>query len=180
MNEFFDVLNENGEYINKVANRDECHKKGLWHKAVVLFIISNDNQKVLLQLRSATKKLWPNLWDITAGGHVLSKELGYQAVIRETKEEIGINIKKEDLLFIGSTRSVNIEGEIINKHFNEFYVVHKDINIENITLEKEEVENIKWFNKEDIIKRVKNNYDGITDKQGCWQYLLKYFELTSK
>lgn len=85
MNEFFDVLNENGEYINEIASRDECHKKGLWHRAVVVFIVSNDNKKVLLQQRSSTKKLWPNLWDITAGGHVLSNELGYQAVIREAK-----------------------------------------------------------------------------------------------
>ncbi len=81
MNEIFDILNENGEYTNEVASREECHKKGLWHKAVVVFILSTDNKKVLLQQRSSTKKLWPNLWDITAGGHVLTGEFGYQAVI---------------------------------------------------------------------------------------------------
>lgn len=179
MNEFFDVLNENGEYTNKIASRDECHKNGLWHKAVVVFIISNDNKKVLLQQRSATKRLWPNLWDITAGGHVLSGELGYQAVIRETKEEIGININKESLEFIGSTRSENIKGDIVNKHFNEYYIVHADIDVNNIILQEEEVQNIEWFNKEDVIKKIKNNYDNLTDKTGCWEYLLKYFEITS-
>lgn len=49
MTEFFDVLKETGEYSNEVASREECHKKGLWHKAAVVFIINKDNSKVLLQ-----------------------------------------------------------------------------------------------------------------------------------
>lgn len=179
MKEFFDVLNEDGEYINKIASRDECHKEGLWHRAVVVFIVSKDNKKVLLQQRSKTKKLWPNLWDITAGGHTLVNELGYQSAIRETKEEIGINIGKEALEFIGSTRSENIKDDIINRHFNEFYIAHADVDVNNIVLQEDEVQNIKWFDKEDVIKRVKNNYDGLTDKKGCWEYLLKYFEITN-
>ena len=35
MIEYFDVLNSNGEYTNKIASREECHEKRLWHKAVV-------------------------------------------------------------------------------------------------------------------------------------------------
>ncbi len=177
MIEYFDVLNEKGEFTNLVKSREECHKEGLWHKAVVVFIISTDNKRVLLQQRSSNKKLWPNLWDITAGGHVLKGEFGYQTVIRETKEEIGIDIDKKDLEFIGCTTSENISGDIINRHFNEYYIVHKDINIKDIVLQKEEVQDIKWFDKEEVIKRIKNNYKDLTGKDGCWNYLLKYFEI---
>ena len=28
MQEYFDVLNEKGEFTNKVATREECHEKG--------------------------------------------------------------------------------------------------------------------------------------------------------
>lgn len=177
MNEYFDVLNENGEYKGEVVSREECHKKGLYHKAVVVFIISNDNKKVLLQQRSSNKKLWPNLWDITAGGHVLTGELGYESVIREAKEEIGVNIDKEALEFIGCTTSEILKEDIIDRHFNEFYVVNKDIDLKDITMQKEEVQDIKWFDKQEIIKRVNNNYDGLTNKVGCWNYLIKYFEI---
>ena len=102
MEEILDVLDEKGNYTNEVATRSDCHKFGLWHKAGVVFVI-NSNNEILLQKRSANKKLWPNMWDITAGGHVLSGEFGYQAVIRETKEEIGLEITKNDLTFIGAT-----------------------------------------------------------------------------
>ena len=175
--EYFDVLNKRGEYINQIKNREECHKNGLWHKAVVVFIISSDNKKVLLQQRSANKKLWPNLWDITAGGHVLTGEFGYQTVIRETKEEIGVDINKNDLEFIGGTISENISSDIINRHFNEFYIVHKDLDINNIVLQEEEVQDIKWFDKEEVISRINDNYKDLTDKTGCWNYLIKYFEI---
>lgn len=180
MEEYFDIINANGQYLNKVATREECHKKGFWHKASVVFIISNDNKRVLLQQRSANKKLWPNLWDITAGGHVSSGELGYQAVIRETKEEIGIDINKESLEFIGVTTSENIKGDRIDRHFNEYFIVHCDIDLNDITLQEEEVQDIKWFDKEEIIRRINNNYEGLTRKIGCWEYLIKYFEIMEK
>ena len=78
MEEYFEVLNEKGEYTGEVETREKCHKEGLWHKAVVVFIINSKNQ-VLLQKRSGTKKLWPNMWDVTAGGQVLEGEMGFQA-----------------------------------------------------------------------------------------------------
>ena len=71
--EEFDVLDENGEFTFKTATREECHTKGLWHRAVYAFIF-NKNGDVLLQKRSELKKLWPNLWDVTVGGHVLAGE----------------------------------------------------------------------------------------------------------
>ena len=50
MEELFDVLNEKGEYTGKIETREKCHKDGLWHKAVVVFIINSKGQ-VLLQRR---------------------------------------------------------------------------------------------------------------------------------
>lgn len=175
MEEKFDVLNERGEYTGKIETREECHKKGLWHKAVALFVINSKNQ-VLLQKRSPEKKLWPNTWDITSGGHVLAGEFGFQSIIRETKEELGIEINKNEITYIGSGISSQTKGDTINNHFNEYYIVNADIDETKLTFQKEEVSTAKWIDKEEIIKRINNNYDGITDKQGCWEYLIKYYE----
>ena len=129
MSEYFDVLNEKGEYTGKVESRDVCHKEGLWHKA----------GQVLLQKRSAKKKMWPNMWDITAGGHVDSGEFGFESIIREIKEELGIDIDKKDITFIGSSISSNIKGDIKNNHFNEYYIVNKDLDESKLLLNEDEV-----------------------------------------
>lgn len=179
MDEMVDVLTETGKFTDNVEMKQLCHKKGLWHKAVAVFIINSKNQ-VLLQKRSKNKKMWPDMWDISAGGHVLAGEFGFQAIIREIKEELGLSIKKEEITFIGCSTSINKKGDILNKHFNEYYVVTKDIDEKKLKLQKEEVSEVKWINKEEIIERIKNNYDGITDKEGCWEYLIKYYEWLEK
>ena len=179
MDEMVDVLTETGKFTDNVEMKQLCHKKGLWHKAVAVFII-NSKKQVLLQKRSKNKKMWPDMWDISAGGHVLAGEFGFQAIIREIKEELGLSVKKEEIIFIGCSTYNNKKGDILNKHFNEYYIVTKDIDEKNLSLQKEEVSEVKWINKEEIIERIKNNYDGITDKEGCWEYLIKYYEWLEK
>lgn len=175
MEEFFDVLTEKGQYAGNIETREQCHKQGLWHKAVVVFII-NSKKQVLLQRRSPNKKMWPNMWDITAGGHVLAGEFGFQAIIREAKEELGLDLNKNDMTFIGPSISTNIKGDITNNHFNEYYIARKDIDETELKLQEEEVAEVKWIDKDEIIEKIKDNYNGITDKEGCWEYLIKYYE----
>ena len=117
MKEKFDVLNEWGEFTGKIATREKCHKDGLWHRAVYAFIV-NDKKEVLLQRRSSNKKQWPNKWDVTIGGHVLAGEFGREALIREAKEELDIDIDDNDIKYlIGSTfikmSSINILMNVI-------------------------------------------------------------------
>ena len=175
MEELVDVLNEKGMYTGKIESREKCSKEGLWHKAVCAFIINSKGQ-VLLQKRSANKKTWPNMWDVTAGGNVLAGEFGFQAIIRECKEELGIQLNKSDMIFIGSSISSNVRGNIINNYFNEYYIVNKDVDETTLKLQEEEVSEVRWIDKNEIIERIKNNYNGITDKEGCWEYLVKYYE----
>lgn len=175
MEEKFDVLNELGEFTGEIATRDECHKKGLWHRAVYAFII-DDKGNILLQKRSANKKLWPNMWDVTVGGHVISGEFGRQALIRETKEELGIEIDDNDIKYLIGSTSINKQGDIINKHYNECYLITKNINISEIKIQKEEVSEVKYFSKDELLKRISDNYDGLTDKTGPWNFLEKILE----
>ncbi len=171
MEEKFDVLNENGEFTGKVASREQCHKEGLWHRAVYGFII-NDKGEILLQKRSNSKKLWPNKWDVPVGGHVDAGEFGRQALIREAKEELGLTITDDDIKYLVGSTSVNTQDDIINKHFNECYIITKNISdFSQLKLQEEEVAEIKFFSKEEIFNRVNNNYEGLTDKTGVWNFL---------
>ena len=58
------------------------------------------------------------MWDVTVGGHVDSGEFGRQALIRETKEELGIEIS--DSIFVINKnnyigKSTNLEIEYAKK-----------------------------------------------------------------
>jgi len=174
--ELFDVLNENGTFTGKIATRDECHKKGLWHRAVYAFII-DQNQNILLQKRSHKKKLWPNLWDAPIGGHVDSGEFGRQALIREAKEELGIDISDNDIKYLIGSTSINVKEDIINKHYNECYLITKNIDISKVKLQEDEVSEVKYFTKEEILKRISNNYEGLTFKIDAWNFLQKIIEV---
>ena len=175
MEEKFDVLNEFGEFTGKIATREECHKKGLWHRAVYAFII-DDKGNILLQKRSNNKKLWPNMWDVTVGGHVDAGEFGRQALIREVKEELGIVINDDDIKYLIGSTSINEQGDIINKHYNECYLITKSIDISNIKIQKEEVSEVRYFSKDELLKRISKNYEGLTEKTGPWNFLEKILE----
>ena len=120
------------------------------------------------------------MWDVTAGGNVLAGEFGFQAIIRECKEELGIELNKNEITFIGSVISTNKRGNIINNYFNEYYIANKEIDTTKLQLQNEEVSEVKWMDKDEIIERIKDNYNGITDKEGCWEYLIKYYEMSEK
>lgn len=117
------------------------------------------------------------MWDVTAGGNVLAGEFGFQAIIRECKEELGIKLDKNEITFIGSAISSNKRNDIINNYFNEYYIANKEIDETKLQLQKEEVAEVKWIDKNEIIEKIKDNYNGITDKEGCWEYLIKYYEM---
>ena len=68
----------------------------------------------------------------------------------------------------------------LNKHFNEYYIANKDLDETKLKLQLEEVSEVKWIDEDEIISKIKDNYNGITDKEGCWEYLIKYYEWSSK
>ena len=67
--------------------------------------------------------------------------------------------------------------DFVNKHYNECYIINKKIDIANIKLQEEEVADIKYFSKEEILARIANNYEGLTEKTGVWNFLEKIFEM---
>lgn len=74
----------------------------------------------------------------------------------------------------GSTSIDTAKG--INKHYNECYLILKDVDISDIKLQKEEVSEVRYFSKEEILERIDNNLDGLTTKTGPWTFLKKLLE----
>tara|TARA_B100000686_G_scaffold325253_1_gene381727 strand:- start:792 stop:1262 length:471 start_codon:yes stop_codon:yes gene_type:complete len=65
-------------------------KKEIKHIASVFII--NENDEVLLILRSSSAKKNPNVWEVP-GGHVDPEDKDYKAAaVREAKEEVGLDV----------------------------------------------------------------------------------------
>ena len=114
-----DELNELG-----ITLRSEIHSKGFLHKVVHCWIIAEEcNEKwIYFQQRSYDKKDFPGLYDIAAAGHIDAGEEAEVAVIRETKEEIGIEIDSKKLRFIGSIREKMYLDNFDNNEICEVYL----------------------------------------------------------
>lgn len=129
-----------------------------------------------MQRRSPNKKLWPNKWDVTVGGHVDAGEFGWQAIIRECKEELGIDVEISEIKYIISSTSVYIKNGIDNKHYDECYLITKDIDISDIKPQKDELTEVKYFPKKELLDRINENYKGLTEKNVSWHFLEKILE----
>ena len=115
MMENLKLYNKNHEYI-KTDTREFAHSKEckLYHDCVHIILI-NDENEVLLQKRSAKKFQHPNLWDLSVTGHVSSNDDLLTACVRETAEEIGIDLNVDDFENAGEIR------DDIGKEFINFY-----------------------------------------------------------
>lgn len=144
--ELLDVVDENNNLTGIVKDRDFIHKNGLYHREIGCWII-NTKGEILIQKRAATKKVAPNLWAIVAG-HVDAGETLISTAIREIKEEVGIDINKEDLEYLYTYKN-NLE----NKHnFNSMYLITVDTKIEDFIIQEDELSEVKYISIDEFRK----------------------------
>ncbi|TNE49923.1 MAG: NUDIX domain-containing protein [Deltaproteobacteria bacterium] len=108
--EMFDLVNEDGDVIGQ-APRSQCHgDPSLLHQVVHVFVVNSEGH-VALQLRPAHKKIQPNRWDTSVGGHLELGEAPEHAAYREMEEELGISAPLE-LMYTYIWRT-EIESELV-------------------------------------------------------------------
>lgn len=86
--EHLDVLDPRGDVVGQEP-RPRVHAEGLWHRAVHVFVLDPDG-RLLLQLRSPDKDLYPGKWTSSASGHPAPGEGWAAAAVRELEEELGL------------------------------------------------------------------------------------------
>lgn len=154
--EYFDILDENGNKTGKTKLRDEVHRDGDWHKAVHIWII-NHNGDILLQRRCATKDSNPNMLDISCAGHLTACDKSLDGAIRELKEELNLDVKSEELLFIKTLkRSSKYTETFINNEFDDLYILKTTKAIEDMKYQEEEISEIFFVSYKEFKEMVNN------------------------
>lgn len=173
--ELLDVLTERGDFSGETATRDECHAKGLWHRAFSAFIIDSNN-RVLLQLRSKEKKTDPLKWDAPVAGHIDAGEWGREALAREAMEEIGLDVKDDEIKYYCCTTSERLMPGMIEHHYNEYYIITKDVDIDTLVLQAEEVSDVKYFDADEVLEMINSNSTMLSNKANQWAFLKRLLE----
>lgn len=139
--EYLDIYNEKKEKLNKKIKRGDKLLDNE-HILVAVIFIENSEGKYLIQKTSKEK----GEKYATTGGHVLSGETPKTAIIRETKEELGLDVSNENIIYIGDL--------LFGFPFGEIYYLKKDLDIAKLKLQQEEVEQVEYLTKTEILKLI--------------------------
>ena len=155
MDELIDILDSQGNQTGKICLKSVAHQHGYFHATVHVWLYTK-NEKILLQKRASTKKVFPNLWDISVAGHIGTGEEIEKAALREIYEEIGLKVSENDLIKIGIRKhQVSHPNGIQDNEFHHVFITELKVNPAKLTLQKEEVSEVQLFNL-DILKNTKN------------------------
>ncbi len=144
--EKWDILNSNGQPVGKTIVRGRSIlSSGEYHLVVHIWVVSDDG-KYLIQRRSEKKHLMPGEWAAT-GGAAVSGEDSFTAASRELKEELGIESDRDTLKFLKRIKRRNA--------FVDVWVMHTNIPVYKLKLQKSEVSRAKWVTKQTLLRMIK-------------------------
>lgn len=159
--ELFDILNENGSKSGLVQERGVVHFQGSLHPTVHLWIVrkrEDGSFDVLLQKRSAGKDSYPGCYDISSAGHVGAGEDILESVLREAREELGLEAAAEDLNWVGTHRRKK-EAVFGGRRFRDYelghiYFLDRDLDPSKLVLQESEVEQVMWIEYQACLRAV--------------------------
>lgn len=149
--EMIDVLDENGIKTGEIVSRKEVHKKGLWHRSIVVAII-NEKNEILIQQRANDKEKNAGRWDISAAGHLSAGQDSLMSATREINEEVsvnlGFNVEVKDFRFMYSFRKEQVfSDDFIERQFYDFFILRQNgLNIQSVKFQESEVQAVRFVN----------------------------------
>lgn len=149
MKELWDIYDRDRSLTGVIKERGRAMESGEYH-LVVLAWIKGYNDKYLISERAKNLD-GAGKWQ-TTGGSVLSGEVSIDGVIREVKEEIGLDFSSEQLELLKSTFIGKSSGWIA-----DYWFIHEDIDINTVVCQEEEVASVKWASLEEIEDLIKDN-----------------------
>jgi len=146
LSELWDIYDKNGNKTTETTIRGEKLKPGNYHLVVHVWII-NDKGNYLIQKRAEHLDLFPGIWAAT-GGSAISGEDSQTAAIRELHEELGIKANPK--------RMEKVKRIQRKDNFTDIWLIHQNINLDNVDLQEEEVSDVIWVDEVTIKEMIRN------------------------
>ena len=140
--ELWEVIDKDGNPTGEIMEKydKKVFDRGFYHLGSDVWII-NSEKKILIQKRSPKKRLDPNVWAMT-GGSVMLGENSASTIVRETKEELGIDIDSNKLKLITKFRTGTV--------WVDTYVLNGDYDVSKMSFQEDEVADAKWATLDEI------------------------------
>ena len=150
MSELLDLRNADGSRTGEVKERALVHRDGDLHGTA----------HVLLQKRSANKDSYPGCYDISSAGHIPAGQDFLESAMRELREELGVEAKPEELhevfTHVGYAEDVFYGKKFINHEYSKVYLLEYTGRVEDLKLQKEEVESVRWMDYRACLDGIRN------------------------
>ncbi|MBQ9013558.1 MAG: NUDIX domain-containing protein [Bacilli bacterium] len=166
MKELRDLYDINSNKTDKTYYKGDIVPKG-YYPMVVMVVIKNSKNEFLMQKRVKKKG---GDWGVT-GGHPKSGETPIEGIITEVKEELGLNFSKEEFIEFDS----GCDGSDCYK----MYYVDKDVDINEIKVQKEELECVRWFSMDELNNMVDTN-ELNEDQISCFKKVCNFLDKSKK
>ncbi len=170
--EIFDIIDKNGNPTGQTVERSVAHAQGIRHRTAHIWIIRTEQGRtqILLQKRSENKDSFPGKFDTSSAGHIQAGDEPLESALRELEEELGIHASPEELQFVG-TFPISFAKEFHGKMFRDeeiafVYIYDQPVDISNLTLQKEEVEEVQWFDLEETYQQCRQHNEKFCVPQG--------------
>lgn len=148
MAELWDIYDENRKKTGKFAERGITELEfGKEFHIVVSAVIMNSKNEILISQRAPHKHLGLQ-WECN-GGSILAGETSLDGILRELKEELGLEFSKKDAIYLKGIKSQR------HPNFKDLWLFRKDIDAEDVTFPDEEAIAAKWVSIDEFM----NMYD---------------------
>lgn len=145
--EFWDIYDEQKEKTGRTMKRNDWNMKPGEYHLTVLGVLKRPDGRYLITQRRMDKEWGAGWWEVPGGG-VRAGEDSKDAVLREIKEETGIDVSSAEGGLVFTYKRVNPEEK--NNYFVDIYKFVVDFVDNDVKVQEEEVEGFQIASLEEI------------------------------
>lgn len=153
--ELMDLVDENDVVIGQKL-RSEIYAEEIYNFRVVNAFVINQKGELWIPRRSAHKRRYPSCLDLGVGGHVESGESYDQALAREVKEELNLDVSQLDVRLLGHLYPHKDNVSV----FMQVYEIHLD---EVPDYNRDDFVAFFWMKPQELMDKIKQGVPAKTD-----------------